>query len=138
CGCSRSVWRFWALSRQIRDILIGGFGGGWLSWVGGGKARQFATCARDSSPDDAREAGENMTDIPSTEPSIEPSIEIGGTTDGASPNDESTVDEFDVIVLGAGSTGTNIAGYAREHDLTVAVVEAERVGGECSYWACMP
>lgn len=47
-------------------------------------------------------------------------------------------DRFDVIVLGAGSTGTNVAGYAREHGLTVAVIESERVGGDCSYWACMP
>lgn len=47
-------------------------------------------------------------------------------------------DEFDVIVLGAGSTGTNVAWYARDNGLSVAVVEAERVGGECSYWACMP
>ncbi len=47
-------------------------------------------------------------------------------------------DEFDVIVLGAGSTGTNVAWYARDNGLSVAVVESQRVGGECSYWACMP
>jgi pyruvate/2-oxoglutarate dehydrogenase complex dihydrolipoamide dehydrogenase (E3) component len=47
-------------------------------------------------------------------------------------------DEYDVIVLGAGSTGTNVAWYARDNDLSCAVVETERVGGECSYWACMP
>ncbi len=47
-------------------------------------------------------------------------------------------DEYDVIVLGAGSTGTNVAWYARDNGLTCAVVESERVGGECSYWACMP
>ncbi len=47
-------------------------------------------------------------------------------------------DEYDVIVLGAGSTGTNVAWYARDNGLTCAVVEGERVGGECSYWACMP
>ncbi len=45
---------------------------------------------------------------------------------------------YDVIVLGAGSTGTNVAWYARDNGLTVAVVERELVGGECSYWACMP
>ena len=45
---------------------------------------------------------------------------------------------YDVVVLGAGSTGTNVAWYARDNDLTVAVVERELVGGECSYWACMP
>lgn len=47
-------------------------------------------------------------------------------------------DTFDVIVLGAGSTGTNVAWYSRDNALTVAVVERELVGGECSYWACMP
>ncbi len=47
-------------------------------------------------------------------------------------------DTYDVIVLGAGSTGTNVAWYARDNLLTVAVVERELVGGECSYWACMP
>ena len=47
-------------------------------------------------------------------------------------------DTYDVIVLGAGSTGTNVAWYARDNGLTVAVVERELVGGECSYWACMP
>jgi len=45
---------------------------------------------------------------------------------------------YDVVVLGAGSTGTNVAWYARDNGLSVAIVEAERVGGECSYWACMP
>ncbi|MBW3638233.1 MAG: NAD(P)/FAD-dependent oxidoreductase [Actinobacteria bacterium] len=47
-------------------------------------------------------------------------------------------DEFDVLVLGAGSTGTNVAWYARDNGLSVAVIETELVGGECSYWACMP
>ncbi|MDK3258733.1 dihydrolipoyl dehydrogenase family protein [Blastococcus capsensis] len=45
---------------------------------------------------------------------------------------------YDVIVLGAGSTGTNVAWYARDNGLSVAVVERELVGGECSYWACIP
>jgi pyruvate/2-oxoglutarate dehydrogenase complex dihydrolipoamide dehydrogenase (E3) component len=44
----------------------------------------------------------------------------------------------DVIVIGAGSTGTNVAWYARDHGMTVAVVESRLVGGECSYWACIP
>jgi pyruvate/2-oxoglutarate dehydrogenase complex dihydrolipoamide dehydrogenase (E3) component len=47
-------------------------------------------------------------------------------------------DDYDVIVLGAGSTGTNVAWYARDNGLSCAVVETELVGGECSYWACMP
>ena len=38
-------------------------------------------------------------------------------------------DDFDVIVLGAGSTGTNVAWYARDDGLSVAVVEADRLPG---------
>lgn len=53
------------------------------------------------------------------------------------PNPESS-DRFDVIVIGAGSTGTNVAGYLRDNGLSVAVVEDRLVGGECSYFACMP
>ena len=45
---------------------------------------------------------------------------------------------YDVVVLGAGSTGTNVAWYARDNGLSVVVVERELVGGECSYWACIP
>jgi pyruvate/2-oxoglutarate dehydrogenase complex dihydrolipoamide dehydrogenase (E3) component len=45
---------------------------------------------------------------------------------------------YDVIVIGGGSTGTNAAWYARDNGLSVAVVERELVGGECSYWACIP
>ena len=45
---------------------------------------------------------------------------------------------YDVVVLGAGPTGENVADYAVRGGLTVVVVESELVGGECSYWACMP
>ncbi|MFD0688072.1 dihydrolipoyl dehydrogenase family protein [Actinomadura fibrosa] len=48
------------------------------------------------------------------------------------------MDEFDVVVVGAGPTGENLAERAHAGGLSVAVVEAELVGGECSYWACMP
>lgn len=46
--------------------------------------------------------------------------------------------EFDVLVIGAGAVGENAAGYAAQAGLSVAMVESELVGGECSYWACMP
>ena len=45
---------------------------------------------------------------------------------------------FDVVVVGAGPTGENLADRAHAGGLTVAVVEHELVGGECSYWACQP
>jgi pyruvate/2-oxoglutarate dehydrogenase complex dihydrolipoamide dehydrogenase (E3) component len=46
--------------------------------------------------------------------------------------------EFDAVVLGAGPVGQNAADRARAAGLSVAVVERELVGGECSYWACVP
>ncbi|MEG3615071.1 NAD(P)/FAD-dependent oxidoreductase [Isoptericola haloaureus] len=45
---------------------------------------------------------------------------------------------YDVIVIGAGPVGENAADRAARGGLSVAVVEAELVGGECSYWACIP
>ncbi|ADP79301.1 dihydrolipoyl dehydrogenase family protein [Pseudofrankia inefficax] len=45
---------------------------------------------------------------------------------------------FDVVVIGAGPAGEVVAGRAAEAGLSVAVVERERVGGECSYWGCIP
>jgi len=46
--------------------------------------------------------------------------------------------EYDVVVLGAGPVGQNAAERARAGGLSVAMVERELVGGECSYWACVP
>jgi len=46
---------------------------------------------------------------------------------------------WDVIVIGGGPAGENAAQYATQFSgLSAAMVEAELVGGECSYWACMP
>jgi dihydrolipoamide dehydrogenase len=48
------------------------------------------------------------------------------------------VTEYDLIVLGAGAVGENVADRAVQGGLTAVLVEHELVGGECSYWACMP
>ena len=45
---------------------------------------------------------------------------------------------YDVVIIGAGPAGENAGDYARQRGLSAAIVEAELVGGECSYWGCMP
>jgi pyruvate/2-oxoglutarate dehydrogenase complex dihydrolipoamide dehydrogenase (E3) component len=45
---------------------------------------------------------------------------------------------YDLIVIGAGAVGENLADRAVQGGLTALLIESELVGGECSYWACMP
>jgi dihydrolipoamide dehydrogenase len=45
---------------------------------------------------------------------------------------------YDVVVIGAGPVGENLADRTRAAGLSTGIVESELVGGECSYWACMP
>ena len=45
---------------------------------------------------------------------------------------------FDVVVIGAGPGGEVAAGRLADAGLEVAIVEDRKVGGECSFWACMP
>jgi pyruvate/2-oxoglutarate dehydrogenase complex dihydrolipoamide dehydrogenase (E3) component len=59
-----------------------------------------------------------------------------GDTDGGP--DPQIRHQFDVIVIGAGPAGENVAGRCADGGLSVAVVERELVGGECSYWGCIP
>ncbi len=46
--------------------------------------------------------------------------------------------QFDVIVIGAGAVAENVADRIVQGGLTAVVIESELVGGDCSYWACMP
>jgi pyruvate/2-oxoglutarate dehydrogenase complex dihydrolipoamide dehydrogenase (E3) component len=48
------------------------------------------------------------------------------------------VQTYDVVVIGAGPTGENVADRVVKGGLSAVVVESELVGGECSYWACIP
>ncbi|SEN73450.1 dihydrolipoamide dehydrogenase [Actinacidiphila rubida] len=45
---------------------------------------------------------------------------------------------YDVVVIGAGPVGENVAERTRSGGLSTVIVESELVGGECSFWACMP
>ena len=46
--------------------------------------------------------------------------------------------EYDVVIIGAGAVAENVADRAVQGGLTAVLIESELVGGECSYWACMP
>jgi pyruvate/2-oxoglutarate dehydrogenase complex dihydrolipoamide dehydrogenase (E3) component len=46
--------------------------------------------------------------------------------------------QYDLIVLGAGPVGENVADYATKAGLKCVIVESELVGGDCSFWACIP
>src|SRR6478672_2709075 len=48
------------------------------------------------------------------------------------------MDEYDVVVIGAGPAGETAAGRCADHGRSVVLVERELVGGECSYWGCIP
>jgi dihydrolipoamide dehydrogenase len=54
------------------------------------------------------------------------------------PSHDGAMENVDVVVVGAGAVGENVADRAGRTGLSVALVESELVGGECSYWACMP
>ncbi len=45
---------------------------------------------------------------------------------------------YDVVIIGGGAAGENVAGRTAPAGLGTVIVESELVGGECTYWACMP
>jgi len=52
--------------------------------------------------------------------------------------EDSTIDSFDFVIIGAGAAGESAITAAREHGQSVAVVDSDLFGGSCAFWACMP
>lgn len=64
--------------------------------------------------------------------------EAGKTEATTTEATEAVATEYDVIVIGAGAIGENVADRAVQGGMRTVIVENALVGGECSYWACMP
>jgi dihydrolipoamide dehydrogenase len=128
-----------AVARQVGYASEYAFSAAFKREVGEapGRWRALQTGRRDRSPSPAPAE---------PTPGGSPAPEITGTVAGVSTPDELTsaattstgVRTYDVVVIGAGPVGENVADYARKGGLSVVVVERELVGGECSYWACIP
>ena len=62
----------------------------------------------------------------------------GGSTMTSTTAADQDAPSHDVIVVGGGPAGESVAGRCADHGLSVVLVEKQLVGGECSYWGCIP
>ena len=62
----------------------------------------------------------------------------GTDTSDVAPDGTTTDVDVDVVVIGAGPVGENVAGRVRRHGLSAVIVESWLAGGECSYYAYIP